>query len=68
MKMFKMIDCSNPTSKGNSFILENGSFNFNGNTFTFITMKSSKVTKITRDGERMTVVTKNSTYLFDEIE
>ena len=70
MRKFKLVDVSNKESFGSNYIGEVGIFSYHGSGFTFNTMSSSSVIRLTRDikTKRLTVETRNTTYIFDVYE
>lgn len=62
--MHKLISLDNQVSLGQREVNKTNDFSFYGVCFYFGSINSSRVKSITIDGSEMTVITKNSTYVF----
>lgn len=66
--MYELISLDNKESIGQREIGKRGRFTFDGTIFFFNTISSSRVEIINKIGEELLVKTKNSRYVFKEVQ
>jgi len=66
--MYKLISLDNKTSAGQALVGKSSSFIYDGIAVYFDRVRTSTVKNINVDGDKITVVTRNSTYVFKKEE
>lgn len=64
---FKLVSIDNKNSVGNEFIGKTADFRYDGRVFYFSSLYSSLVQDIERNDITLTVTTRNSVYVFEDV-
>ncbi len=68
MLQYTLISVDNPDTVGNSFVGLTYPFSYNGQQFTFGSLRSSTVSSIEHYDGNLTVITRNTVYKFKQPE